>query len=123
MYKIGLVLMDHGRRKMGDETKDWEVWLDEYTKDFGNITIDMNDCIVTSSDNEWIDYKDWVYSDPNTHNNITLTGGGEEMLRVANDGFYVRGVRVEADVKEAEQVYQAFKQWLAWANLSKNNEE
>jgi hypothetical protein len=47
------------------------------------------------------------------------TGGAdsEEMIRVDKDGFYVRGVRVPADAQEAETVYNAFKQWLAWANL------
>jgi hypothetical protein len=119
MYKIGLKLMVHGESVMGDETKDWESWLGEYTKDMGNISIDID---VSDYDYESniANLDDWIYNDPNTHNNITLTGGGEEMLRVAEDGFYVRGVRVEADAKEAEQVYQAFKQWLAWAVLSKN---
>lgn len=49
---------------------------------------------------------------------ITMNAqGGDEMIRVARDGFYVRGVRVPADDKEAETVYNAFKQWLVWANL------
>jgi len=43
--------------------------------------------------------------------------GSEEMIRVDQDGFYVRGVRVPADEQEALTVYNAFKQWLAWANL------
>jgi hypothetical protein len=51
-------------------------------------------------------------------NDIKLTGGGEEMLRVAEDGFYVRGVKVEADAKEAKRVYKAFKQWMTWAILN-----
>ncbi len=48
------------------------------------------------------------------------TGGlnSDEMLRIAPDGFYVRGVRVPADEHEALTVYNAFKQWLAWAQLS-----
>ena len=104
---------------MGEEHEMWKAWMEEHD----NITIDMNDYITATGDNEWIDYKEWAYPNPNTHNDITLTGGGEEMLRVAKDGFYVRGVRVEADAKEAEQVYRAFKQWLTWANLSKHNEE
>lgn len=116
---------------MGDEKNDYEIWLDEYTKTMGNITIDIDDTTHYSSltddtitvSGDWIDYKDWVYNDPNTHNNITLTGGGEEMLRVDKDGFYVRGVKVEADAKEAEQVYKAFKEWLTWASLSKNPDE
>lgn len=48
---------------------------------------------------------------------IVLNAGAEEMLRVAQDGFYVRGQKVPVDDKEAETVYQAFNQWLAWANL------
>ena len=112
---------------MGDEHKDWQDWLDVYSKDVGEITIDLNDyassIAVTANDNGWMDYKDWLYHDQNTHNNITLTGGGEEMLRIAKDGFYIRGVKVEADAKEAEEVYKAFKQWLTWASLSKHDNE
>lgn len=105
---------------MGEETKDWKIWLDEYNSELGNITINADDYLPIDFDS----YEDWItIQDPYAHNNITLTGGGEEMLRVAEDGFYVRGVRVEADAKEAEQVYRAFKQWLTWASLSKNDEE
>lgn len=52
-------------------------------------------------------------------NNITCYAGGTEMLRVAQDGFYVRGVKVEQDDKEAEKVYNAFKQFLVWAELNR----
>jgi hypothetical protein len=45
--------------------------------------------------------------------------GSEEMIRVDKDGFYIRGVKVPADSQEAETVYNAFKQWLAWANLQR----
>gem|GEM_PF-6032476 len=44
-----------------------------------------------------------------------------EMLAIKPDGFYVRGEKVPADAKEAEAVYHAFKQWLAWANLQRPN--
>ena len=50
--------------------------------------------------------------------NITLFTGNDEMLRVARDGFYVRGIRVPQDDKEAEIVYNAFKKWLTWASLN-----
>ena len=50
-------------------------------------------------------------------NNIVMNAGGTEMLRVSGDGFYVRGVRVEADEKEAKIVYEAFKSFLVWAEL------
>ena len=52
--------------------------------------------------------------------NITLFTGNDEMLRVARDGFYVRGIRVPQDDKEAEKVYNAFHQWLTWATLNRN---
>ena len=51
---------------------------------------------------------------------ITFNTGGvnsEEMVRIDKDGFYVRGKKVPVDDNEALTVYNAFKQWLAWANL------
>ena len=50
-------------------------------------------------------------------NAITCLTGGTEMLRVGPDGFWVRGVKVEQDEQEAQAVYNAFKQWMAWASL------
>jgi multisubunit Na+/H+ antiporter MnhE subunit len=52
-------------------------------------------------------------------NSITLIAGGCEMLRVAEDGFYVRSVKVTQDDKEAEIVYNAFKQFLTWAEMNR----
>ncbi len=52
-------------------------------------------------------------------NNITCYAGGTEMLRVAEDGFYVRGMKVPVDDKEAETVYNAFKDFLVWSELSR----
>lgn len=52
--------------------------------------------------------------DPNA---ITLYAQGSEMIRVAPDGFYVRGIPVPQDNQEALTVYNAFKQWMAWASL------
>lgn len=52
-------------------------------------------------------------------NSLTMIAGGTEMLRVAQDGFYVRGVKVTQDDKEAETVYNAFKQFLTWAELNR----
>lgn len=51
---------------------------------------------------------------------ITLNANSSEMLRVAKDGFYVRGIKLEQDDKEAEKVYNAFHQWLTWATLNRN---
>ena len=53
-------------------------------------------------------------------NTITCLAGGAEMLRVGPDGFWVRGVKVDQDDNEAEAVYNAFKAWMAWAQLNKD---
>ena len=50
---------------------------------------------------------------------VVLEAGGTDMLRVAPDGFYVRGVKLEQNEQEAQQVYESFKAWLAWAQLNK----
>ena len=56
---------------------------------------------------------------PNPAASIVMQmGDGDEMLRVTREGFWVRGVRVEQDDREAETVYNAFKQWMAWAALT-----
>lgn len=55
-------------------------------------------------------------------NTITLYAGGDEpneMLRIAPDGFYVRGVKLEQDEKEAALVYNAFREWMTWAALNR----
>jgi hypothetical protein len=52
--------------------------------------------------------------------NITFYGGKSEMLKVTEDGFYVRGVKVEADEKEAAAVYRAFKAFLVHHALTRD---
>jgi hypothetical protein len=54
-------------------------------------------------------------------NTITCLAGGTEMLKVGPDGFWVRGVKVEQDDKEAATVYNAFKAWMTWASLQGRN--
>lgn len=53
-------------------------------------------------------------------NTITFMAGNPstEMLKVSEDGFWVRGVKVEQDDKEALTVYNAFKAWMMWAKLN-----
>lgn len=57
----------------------------------------------------------------NTHdpNTITCRAGAEEMLRIGPDGFWVRGIKVPQDDREAEIVYNAFKEFLTWAQLTR----
>ena len=82
-----------------DATADYDDWLQQYVDN-----LDVNE--------------DWYSDNRLGANDINLTAGGEEMLRVAQDGFYVRGIRVEADAKEAQAVYNAFKQWMTYAILN-----
>jgi len=37
---------------------------------------------------------------------------GEPVLRIAEDGFYVRGIRVPVDENEAMSVYHSFLEWM-----------
>ena len=92
----------------------------------GDITIDTSD-INTQQWDDWIqtytgaldlEIENDYFSNRLGANDINLTAGGEEMLRVAKDGFYVRGVKVEADAKEASAVYEAFKSWMTYAILN-----
>ena len=52
--------------------------------------------------------------------NITFYGGTSEMLKVTEDGFYIRGVKVEADEQEAAAVYKAFKAFLVHHALTRD---
>jgi len=64
---------------------------------------------------------DYEFHKPNPDAGITMhaVDGGDEMLKVTKEGFYVRGKKIDQDDKEAEIVYNAFKQWLAWAQLQR----
>lgn len=50
-----------------------------------------------------------------------LLDDNNEMLKITEDGFWVRGVQVASDDKEAKVVFEAFKQWLAWSALSREH--
>jgi hypothetical protein len=67
-----------------------------------------------ADDNTNYDFHETLYP-----NKIVLNNKGVEIIRVAEDGFYVRGVRVEADDREAATVYTAFKEFLVWNRLSR----
>ena len=58
-----------------------------------------------------------TFRDTAPANNIVMNSGGTEMLRVADDGFYVRGKKVPVDDREAATVYNAFKEFLVWSRL------
>jgi hypothetical protein len=44
-------------------------------------------------------------------NNIVFSLEGKELLRIAPEGFYVRGIKVR-NKNESQEVYKAFKRWL-----------
>lgn len=77
---------------------------------------------TTQSLSQWAKDHEVIYQlhEPPAQNSIVLhSTGQDEMIRISEDGFWVRGVKVPQDDKEAETVYNAFKQWLAWSNLQR----
>jgi len=47
---------------------------------------------------------------------ITMGSGGNDILTITEDGFYVRGQKVPVDENEGKAVFKAFKQFLnEWA--------
>ena len=76
----------------------------------------MTDSVLTSI----IDNNCSAYME--NKNEVTFYSGEnlkDEMLRITKDGFYVRGVKVPQDEREAESVYKTFHQWLTWATLNR----
>lgn len=53
-------------------------------------------------------------------NAITFRGGVAEILKITEDGFYVRGIKVPVDEEEGLAVYRAFKQFLVYHALTKD---
>ncbi len=56
---------------------------------------------------------------PDQPNAITFLCSGDEMLRCSDKGFWVRGKKVRQSDREAEIVYNSFKQWLAYQQLAR----
>ena len=56
---------------------------------------------------------------PPPNNSIVLCSGNTEMLKVSEDGFYIRGIKIAQDDKEAKQVYNCFKEWLTWSTMNR----
>jgi hypothetical protein len=62
---------------------------------------------------------DLFIKDTTPPSNLSFQLGSQEMLKIAEDGFYVRGERVPADSKESAAVYRAFKHWLVMCELTR----
>jgi hypothetical protein len=52
-------------------------------------------------------------------NAVVFFSSGVEVLKCSNKGFWVRGQLVEQDDKEAQAVYNSFKEWLTWQQLNR----
>lgn len=55
---------------------------------------------------------DMVFNNPKT---------GEPMLRIAADGFYVRGKKLEQPETEAREVYEVMSDWCRSVDLARWN--
>ena len=52
-------------------------------------------------------------------NAVTFFSGGTEVLKCSDKGFWVRGKKILQDDREAEIVYNSFKEWLTWQQLNR----
>lgn len=64
----------------------------------------------------------YTYDDGGIETNAIIMQLGpekDEILKITRTGFYVRGVKVAQDDREAENVYTAFCEFLAWNRLQR----
>ena len=52
-------------------------------------------------------------------NTTTFFCAGIETLRISDKGFWVRGKKIKQSDREAEIVYNSFKEWLTWQHLER----
>jgi len=63
---------------------------------------------------EWLPRE--VYPPDDT---VSFIVKGIEMLKIQEDGFYVRGKKVNINLKEGEEVFSALKEFLVWQRLNR----
>ena len=56
----------------------------------------------------------------NDTNAVTFFSAGVEVLKCSHKGFWVRGKKIRQDDREAEAVYNSFKEWLTWQQLNRD---
>ena len=64
--------------------------------------------------------EEYKLANPTPINTLIMMIQDTEWIRISDEGFWVRGVKVEQGPQEAEQVYQAFREFLAWSGLTRN---
>ena len=77
---------------------------------------------MTTKDNYYTIHHMTQYklAEPITSNIVFQAGTMEEpILKISNEGFWVRGFKVPQDDKEAEAVYNAFREWMTWSSLTR----
>jgi hypothetical protein len=64
----------------------------------------------------------YTIRDPARENNAIsmVLNNNEEMVRITRDGFWVRGVKVPQDDREAEIVYNAFREWMIYSAMTRS---
>lgn len=90
-----------------------DYWQESHDQTMAEMKLDPMYGAVPPSDSGY------TFRNDHNPNTITCLAGGQEMLRVGPDGFWVRGVKVEQDDKEAEIVYNAMKEFLTWSQLTR----
>lgn len=63
-----------------------------------------------------------IRGEQNTNNSIVFYAGADqegEILKITKDGFWVRGVKVDQDSREAKLVYDAFHEWMVWSAITR----
>jgi hypothetical protein len=58
-------------------------------------------------------------SAPGELNAVTFFSNGVEVLKCSDNGFWIRGKKLEQDDNEARIVYNSFKEWLTWQQLNR----
>lgn len=53
-------------------------------------------------------------------NSVIINLNQTEWIKITDNGFWVRGVKVEQDEKEAKTVYDAFREFLTWATITQD---
>lgn len=59
-----------------------------------------------------------TFGTADSESTIVMCCGSEEMLKISPEGFWVRGQLVKQDDREAQAVYNSFKQWLVVSTLT-----
>jgi len=77
-----------------------------------------NDVTLTQSGDFNVETMGVAFVPPKENTIVFTLNPSSEMIKISPEGFWVRGVKVPQDEKEAEAVYKAIKQFLVWSALT-----